>query len=118
MLIVDGMGFLSSLYQYCRLAYIGGGFGKGIHNILEAVTFGKPVIFGPNYQSFPEAVELVKNGGAFSIRNQGDLINYVNKFIKSEAEYNLSSAINKEYIETKKGATQQILQKFHSICQN
>ena len=71
-LIIDGMGFLSSLYQYCMLAYIGGGFGKGIHNILEAVTFGKPVVFGPKYQKFMEAVEMVKKGGAFTFRNESD----------------------------------------------
>ncbi len=65
-LIIDQIGILSGLYQYCDIAYIGGGFGKGIHNILEAATFGKPIIFGPNYQKFKEAVDLIDLGGAFS----------------------------------------------------
>ncbi len=110
-LIVDGMGFLSSLYQYCQLAYIGGGFGKGIHNILEAVTFGKPVIFGPNYKSFPEAVDLVEKGGAFSIQNEVEIKSCVNSFVMNDKKYKMSAAICKTYIETNKGATQKILQK-------
>ncbi len=72
-LIIDGMGFLSGLYRYATLAYIGGGFGAGIHNILEAATFGKPVIFGPECKRFREAVDLVDSGGAFSIGKQEEL---------------------------------------------
>ena len=58
-LIIDNMGMLSSLYRYAQVAYIGGGFGAGIHNILEAVTFGKPVVFGPNYHKFKEACDII-----------------------------------------------------------
>ena len=68
------MGSLSSLYQYCDVAYIGGGSGKAIHNILEAVTFGKPVIFGPTYHKFKEAVDLIDLGGAFSVKNEQEFI--------------------------------------------
>ena len=63
------MGILSSLYQYAKLAYIGGGFGKGIHNTLEAATFGLPVIFGPNYLKFQEAIDLVARKAAFPVRD-------------------------------------------------
>ncbi|MDA3779752.1 MAG: 3-deoxy-D-manno-octulosonic acid transferase, partial [Bacteroidales bacterium] len=66
-LIVDNIGLLSSIYKYANIAYIGGGFGKGIHNILEAACYSIPVIFGSNYYKFNEAVELVKKRGAFSI---------------------------------------------------
>ena len=66
-IIVDTIGILYSLYQYGSLAYIGGGFGKGIHNTLEAATFGLPVIFGPKYRKFQEAVDLVAAGAAFPI---------------------------------------------------
>src|SRR6056297_2531624 len=64
-LIIDSIGLLSALYRYGEFAYIGGGFGKGIHNLLEAATYGIPVIFGPNYQKFKEAHELINLGGGF-----------------------------------------------------
>ena len=68
-LIVDTIGILSSLYQYGKVAYIGGGFGKGIHNTLEAATFGLPVIFGPKYHKFQEAVDLVATEAAFPVHD-------------------------------------------------
>ena len=74
-LIVDNIGLLSKLYRYATIAYIGGGFGVGIHNILEAVTFGKPVFFGPNYKKFKEAVDIVACGGGWSIASPADLTN-------------------------------------------
>ena len=65
-LIIDNIGMLSRLYKYAYITYVGGGFGKGIHNTLEAAVYGKPVLFGPAYQKFNEAIELVANGGAVS----------------------------------------------------
>lgn len=109
-LIIDGMGFLSSLYQYCHVAYIGGGFGKGIHNILEAVAFGKPVVFGPNYEKFVEAVKLVDEGGAFSFQNEVGLISLIHNLEKLDSHYEKSAAICTQYIESNKGATSRILQ--------
>ena len=64
---------LSKLYRYADVAYIGGGFGVGIHNILEAVTFGKPVFFGPNYHKFQEARDIIARHGGWSIGNEQDL---------------------------------------------
>ena len=64
---------LSGLYKYGNLAYIGGGFGSGIHNILEAVTFGLPVVFGPNYHKFNEAIDLINHNAAISISNYEEL---------------------------------------------
>ena len=72
-LIIDSIGILSNIYKYGNLAYIGGGFGSGIHNILEAITFGLPVIFGPNYSKFKEANELIELEGAKSISNYIEL---------------------------------------------
>lgn len=111
-LIIDGMGYLSSLYQYCQLAYIGGGFGKGIHNILEAVTFGKPVIFGPNYLKFTEAIELVEKGGAFSFQDENTLKSLVEKFARLDSSYEKSVAVCKSYIKENNGATEKIIQTF------
>lgn len=72
-LVIDNIGILSSLYGYGQLAYIGGGFGAGIHNTLEAATYGLPVIFGPKYHKFKEAVELLELGAGFSIRTADEL---------------------------------------------
>jgi 3-deoxy-D-manno-octulosonic-acid transferase len=72
-LIIDNIGMLSSLYRYGQIAYIGGGFGKGIHNILEAAVFGMPVLFGPNHAKFREAEELIKWGSAFSVNSYNSL---------------------------------------------
>jgi 3-deoxy-D-manno-octulosonic-acid transferase len=102
-LIIDSIGILSNIYQYANIAYIGGGFGFGIHNILEAVAFGLPVIFGPNYQKFNEAKELINQKGAISISNYQELsaaIDFFNSFDKS-------IAIN--YIKENSGATTRIL---------
>ena len=68
-LIIDRIGILQDLYYYADIVYIGGGFSKGIHNCLEAAIFGKPLIFGPKYKSFPEANYFVKNDIAFPIKN-------------------------------------------------
>lgn len=72
-LIIDNIGLLSKLYRYADVAYIGGGFGVGIHNILEAVTFGKPVFFGPNYHKFQEAKDITALGGGWSILSEHDM---------------------------------------------
>jgi len=105
MLIIDSIGILSSIYKYGKIAYIGGGFGRGIHNILEAVTFGLPVIFGPNYQKFNEANELIKLGAAKSISNNENLTNAIFYF-----ENNPQKEICKNYIEENSGGTEMILQ--------
>jgi 3-deoxy-D-manno-octulosonic-acid transferase len=110
-LIVDGMGFLSSLYQYCDVAYIGGGFGKAIHNILEAVTFGKPVIFGPTYHKFKEAVDLIELGGAFTVKNEQEFISIFGKLNNDREFYDRASAECKAYAEENCGATESILRK-------
>ena len=109
-LIVDGMGFLSGLYQYCHIAYIGGGFGKGIHNILEAATYGKPVIFGPRYEKFREARDLVKLKGAFSVSNAIKLHEITEKLLSDNQYYNVTSEVCRNYVEDKTGATLMIIE--------
>ena len=108
-LVIDGMGFLSSLYQYCKIAIIGGGFGKGIHNILEAVAFGKPVLFGPNYKKFNEAVELIERGGAFSFSAQAELDDKLKKMMTDQQWYSTASACCDTYISENTGATKHIM---------
>ncbi len=110
-LIIDSVGILSSLYQYGNLAYIGGGFGVGIHNILEAATYGLPVIFGPNYKKFKEAVDLEKMGGAFPIQNFNQLETILGDFLDNPAKLTEPSVICKNYVEKNVGSTNIIIKK-------
>jgi len=107
-LIIDNIGMLSSLYQYGTIAFIGGGFGKGIHNILEAATFGLPVIFGPNYEKFVEAKELIKLGGAFSVNDSSGFMEIIVQLGDSTFLSN-ASFLSKKYVESNIGATSIIL---------
>ena len=102
-LIIDSIGLLSTIYQYGNLAYIGGGFGSGIHNILEAASFGLAVIFGPNYQKFNEAISLINKKGAISISNYEELSSAIDIF----NTFDQSIALN--YIKENSGATNKIL---------
>ena len=102
-LIIDKIGILKTIYKYGDIAYIGGGFGKGIHNILEAATFGLPILFGPNYKKFNEAHELLERGIAKKIHNYKELVTAANSFINFEKSYAI------EYIDSKCGATKIIL---------
>ena len=110
-LVVDSVGLLSSLYRYGTLAYIGGGFGVGIHNVLEAATFGLPVIFGPNYKKFQEAVDLINRGGAFSIQNYGELENILLKMFENSEQRLASGSVSRKYVNKNRGSTEQVIQK-------
>ena len=117
-LIIDSVGLLSSLYRYGNVAYIGGGFGVGIHNILEAATFGLPVIFGPNYKKFKEAVDLTLEGGAVSISNFNELRNVLNSLIKEKNELEKASNICRNYVAKNVGSTKLIIKKVFNIDSN
>ena len=108
-LIIDNIGLLSSLYAYGTIAYIGGGFGKGIHNTLEAAAFGLPVIFGPKYQKFQEAKDLIELNAGFSISNQAEL-NDCFKLLQSDTHKEAGKQA-KAYVDEHTGATAQILEK-------
>ena len=110
-LIIDNIGILSSLYRYGDVGYIGGGFGKGIHNILEAATFGLPVLFGPNYEKFNEAKELVTEGGAFPIRDIESVKSVLEKLLTDPEALKTASATASGYIRKNLGATEKILSK-------
>lgn len=108
-LIIDNMGMLSAIYQYADLAYIGGGFGKGIHNILEAAVYGTPIIFGPKFKKFREADELVHWKGAFSINSERGLKDKVFELIHEPGRIDKIKEINTRYINNNKGATDLII---------
>ncbi len=108
-IIVDTIGILSKVYRYCKYGYIGGGFGVGIHNTLEAATFGIPLIFGPNYKRFMEAVHLVDIGAATPINDENDAVKWLNNISNSPAIYDTTSAICKEYVKDNIGACKTII---------
>ncbi|WDF56317.1 3-deoxy-D-manno-octulosonic acid transferase [Mucilaginibacter sp. KACC 22063] len=110
-LVIDNIGMLSSLYQYGEIAYIGGGFGVGIHNTLEAAAFGLPVIFGPKYQKFKEARDLIALKAGISINNQEALNNAADLFINDTTYRELASKKIKQYVQENTGATAAILNK-------
>lgn len=104
-LIIDNIGMLSSLYRYGNIAYIGGGFGKGIHNILEAATFGMPILFGPHYGKFQEAIDLIKAGGAFPITDYPNLKLTLDTLIENTDKANASGNISRNFVQDNRGAT-------------
>jgi 3-deoxy-D-manno-octulosonic-acid transferase len=114
-LIIDSIGLLSSLYRYGKIAFIGGGFGIGIHNILEAATYGLPVIFGPNYKKFAEAVDLVSLGGAFPVKNQSEFELILSSLLKEKNKHAAASHASKNYVEKNVGATKFIIKKVFNI---
>jgi 3-deoxy-D-manno-octulosonic-acid transferase len=108
-LVIDNIGMLSSLYQYGDVAYIGGGFGGGIHNTLEAAAFGLPVIFGPNYTKFIEANELITLKAGFSIANESQLKGITDTLVSDKAFYSLAAKKAGEYVKEHTGATATII---------
>jgi 3-deoxy-D-manno-octulosonic-acid transferase len=108
-LVIDNIGMLSSLYRYGEIAYIGGGFGVGIHNTLEAAAFGMPVIFGPNYSRFKEARDLVALQAGFSIANEQQLQETADKLITAGEYRHKASIIAKQFVNESKGATEIIM---------
>jgi 3-deoxy-D-manno-octulosonic-acid transferase len=108
-LIVDTIGLLSSAYRYAHIAIIGGAFGKGLHNILEAATWGMPVVFGPNYEKFEEARKLIEAGGARSFATEDDVISYIKHLIASADERELSGQKSKTFVLSQGGATEMII---------
>ncbi len=109
LLVLDTVGILSSVYGYADWAYIGGGFGVGIHNTLEAATFGLPIVFGPNYQKFKEARDMISLGAATSYTTGRELIDWFTPLRDSENERLRIAAIARDYTAQNQGATRTIL---------
>jgi 3-deoxy-D-manno-octulosonic-acid transferase len=113
--IVDTIGQLSYLYRFGTVAYIGGGFGKGIHNLLEAATYGIPVIFGPNHGRFPEALDLVRIGAAFPVSGREELFSTLTKLFEMNSLLKTASRAASKYVLERIGATSAIVDK---VCIN
>lgn len=108
-LVIDCIGVLSSLYRYGDVSYIGGGFGRGIHNTLEAATFGMPIIFGPNYHKFKEAKDLISKGAAYSYENYDSLEKLLDQYHFNTNLRDESGNLAKSYVDETRGATSKIL---------
>ena len=110
-LIIDCFGLLSSMYHYGDVAYIGGGFGVGIHNTLEAAVWNMPVIFGPNNKKFQEAQGLLKSGGGFEINNFEDFAGLMKSMMNDEAFLKSAGEKAGEFVASLSGATDKVLSK-------
>jgi len=107
-LLLDTLGMLKYVYRYAQLAYVGGGFGKGIHNLLEPIVYEMPVVFGPNFKAFPEAHFLVENGGGFAIKNVKDWQRILEKLMDPDYRNNVGM-IASSYIVQNMGTMDKIL---------
>ena len=108
-LIIDNIGMLSQLYRYGNFAYVGGGLGKGLHNVLEAACYGIPIFFGnKNYQKFQEAIDLVDHGGGFAV---GDFVELKSTYemVSDPENYQVACNASKNYVEMNLGATQKVV---------
>ena len=108
-LIVDSFGLLSSIYRYGRIAYIGGGFGAGIHNTLEAAVYGIPVLFGPKYHKFKEAKDLIKVGGGFSVSDKQSFCEKMDELLTYHEVLEAAGESAGQFVNGNAGATDKIL---------
>ena len=113
-LVINTIGILKQIYKYARFAYVGGGFMSSIHNTQEALVFGCPVVVGPKYHKFVEAVDLVRDGGMFSVNNQQEFDEIFEKLMNDDSFYNKASGICQDYIQLSIGATEKIMRKLNS----
>ena len=108
-MIIDNIGMLSSAYRYAGMAAVGGGFGKGIHNVLEPACWGIPVLFGPNHQKFREAVGLINTGGAVSFSDYEGFESALDRWINDPELYRKAAEAAGSYVRENTGATAKIL---------
>lgn len=115
-LLIDNVGMLSQLYPYGEFAYVGGAFGKGLHNILEAACYGVPIFFGnKNYEKFKEAKDLILRGGAFEISGFHDLKSTYEILLNRPEIFLLACDVNRQYVLENLGATKKILDYCHKL---
>ena len=110
-LIIDCYGLLSSIYRYGEISYVGGGFGVGIHNVLEAAVYGIPVIFGPNNKKFREAQHLLANKGGFEVNGYEDFQQLMDKFLTDESYLKQSGKAAGDYVKDNAGAMDKIMKR-------
>jgi 3-deoxy-D-manno-octulosonic-acid transferase len=118
-LIVDTIGHLAKLYQYGEFAYVGGAFGRGLHNILEAACYGIPIFFGnEDNDKYQEAMDLIMRGGAFEISDYADFRKKYELLISRPENYLLACEVTSQYVQENLGATQVIMGHFHKLLRS
>ncbi|MBE0640656.1 MAG: hypothetical protein IH599_01390, partial [Bacteroidales bacterium] len=108
-MVIDNIGMLSSIYRYASVAWVGGGFGSGLHNILEPAAHGKPVIFGPDHRKFPEASALIAAGGAFSVKDPAEATKCLLSLLRDPQYARLTGERSKSFVESQRGACEKIV---------
>lgn len=108
-LIIDCYGLLSSIYRYGEISYIGGGFGVGIHNVLEAAVYGIPVIFGPNNKKFREAQHLLEKKGGFEINDYEEFKRLMDRFLTDNSYLQQAGNAAGDYVKNNSGALEKIM---------
>jgi 3-deoxy-D-manno-octulosonic-acid transferase len=116
-LIIDNIGLLSALYRYGKIAYIGGGFGSGIHNTLEPIAHGLPVLFGEKYEKFTEAVKLAETGGGFVVNPENGSVETIMERLLIPENYEKATAAASLYIAENRGATEQVVDAIQKILE-
>ncbi|MGY6649253.1 3-deoxy-D-manno-octulosonic acid transferase [Wenyingzhuangia sp. IMCC45574] len=117
--IVDTYGILSKIYAYANVAYVGGGYTKsGVHNTLEAATYGLPIVIGPNFKKFKEVQDLVALEGITSVDNTQNLVSFLTEIRDNEVVRDQKATITKNYVTQNLGATNTIMQTIHQILKN
>ncbi len=115
-LILDTIGMLSSVYNYAQLAYVGGAFGKGLHNTMEAAVYGIPVLFGNrNYQKFREASDLIARDAAFPVKDRLELRDKIQRLMEQPNLYKQAGAAAADYVRSNRGATKKIIEHLKTI---
>ena len=113
-IIIDNIGMLSRLYKYATICYVGGGFGAdGVHNVLEAAVYGKPVVYGPEYEKFNEAIELVESGGGVNIENALELEAAFDNLLNNPSGYFYKAGASLSYVYANGGSTDKIVGFIH-----
>lgn len=107
--IIDSIGLLSSVYRYGEVAYIGGGFGVGIHNVLEAAVYGMPTIFGPNFKKFREARQLIEDGGSYSVHDYLSFKGLMDEFMQYPETLELAGKQAKKYVDSNSGVVVKVM---------
>jgi len=108
-LIIDSFGLLSSIYRYGHIAYVGGGFGVGIHNVLEAAVYDIPVIFGPNFKKFREAQQLLERGGGYSISDYQSFRGLIDEFLQYEGTLTSAGQFAGDYVRSNSGVVARVM---------
>jgi 3-deoxy-D-manno-octulosonic-acid transferase len=115
-LIIDNIGMLSSLYRYCHIAYIGGAFGAGLHNTLEAATFGVPILFGnKKYGKFQEATDLIREGSAKAVADKDEVKGYLREWLDNPEKRAMLGIISERYVSSRTGATALVMEKVRQL---